>query len=127
MGNQDWNLTVAYDSASETTTITGPNGTSADETVYRGETDTITFTPGSGVRSVTGITISDPRSLPPTVSISQVVRNNTLVVTDVNSLNSTDADVTVTYCVNFVDSQGNAILSDPKVINKSAVRPSPSS
>lgn len=122
MTNQAWTFTVTY--VNDVISITDANGNSADETVYRGETDTITFLPGSGVRAVTGINITAPQQLPAGVSITPTPRGNNLVVTDVNSLSETDQEVDVSYCVLFTDSNGNAVTSDPMLINKPSLRPS---
>ena len=127
MTNQHWTLTVSYNLQNGTVTVTDDNGDSADETIYTGETDTLTFKPGSGVSKVTGLRIGSPSPLPQGVSVTWAAdpaNANNLIVTDIDSLISTDQDVQVSYCVLFNDSRGNAVSSDPKLINKSSVRPS---
>lgn len=122
MTDQSWTLTVNY--VDGAISLTGANGASADKTVYRGETDTITFQPGRGVSAVTGINVTAPMPMPTGVSISTRRNGNDLIVTDVDSLKSTDAQVDVSYCVLFNDASGNPVTSDPKLINKPSLRPS---
>lgn len=122
MTDQSWTLTVNY--VNGVISVTGANGESADKTVYRGETDTITFQPGRGVSAVTGINITAPMPMPTGVSISSRRNGNNLVVTDVDTLSSTAAEVDVSYCVLFNDAGGNSVSSDPMLINKPSQRPS---
>ena len=79
MTDRSWTLTVNY--IDGVVTITGENGEPVDKTIYRTETDTITFQPGTDVRSVASLTITSPSPLPAGVSVTQVNRNNNLVVT----------------------------------------------
>jgi hypothetical protein len=121
MTNQAWTFTVNY--ANNVISITDADGNPADETVYRGETDTITFNPGTNVSAVTGINITAPKPMPTGVSVTAAPRGTSLVVTDVDSLSSTAAEVQVSYCVQFNDGRGNPVTSDPKLINKPSQRP----
>jgi hypothetical protein len=122
MTNQAWTFTVNY--VNNVISITDANGNSADVTIYRGETDTITFQPGTNVSAVTGINITAPNPMPTGVSVTPATRGDNLVVTDVDSLSSTAAEVQVSYCVLFNDARGNPVSSDPKLINKPSQRPS---
>jgi hypothetical protein len=120
MTNPNWSFTVSY--VNNVISIKDPNGNSADETVFRGETGTLTFQPGSGVRAVTGINITSPATLPEGVSVTWTQRGTNLVVTDIDSLAATDSEVDVSYCVEFTDSNGNAVTSDPMLVNKPSLR-----
>ena len=99
------------------------DGLSLDKTTYRGETNTITFSPSSGVRSVDSLTITSPNPLPAGVSITQAKSNRNLVVTDMDSLASDSNAVEVVYCLHVTDSYGNPADSDPKLINMPTLRP----
>ena len=113
-------LHVAY--VNGTIQITEPNGGSVDVTIYSGETHELTLLPSTGVRAVTGIMILDPTPLPEGISITTEVKGVGLLVTDVNSLTSSDIEVEVDYCILFLDSAGNAVTNDPKLINKPGMR-----
>jgi hypothetical protein len=121
MADRAWTLTLTYINGS--VSLTGPAGEPVDKTIYRGETDTLTIQPGTGVRSVLSITITSPSPLPSGVSLSQEVKNNNLIVTDIDTLASDADEVDVVYCVNFIDSSGRTLSSDPKLINMPSVRP----
>lgn len=122
MTDQAWTMTVNYRNG--VVTLTDENGLPIDKTIYRTETDTITFEPGFGVRSVTALSISSPSPLPSGVSVSWDQVGNELVVTDIDSLASDALEVDVVYCVQFIDSNGNSVTSDPKLINLPTLRPS---
>ena len=123
MTDQAWNLTVSYDPRTGETTVTGPDGTSADETIFEGETDTVTLQPGDGVSAVTGITIRCPVPMPSGVAVSAQPRGNALVITDTDTLASDAAEVDVEYCILFKDASGKDQSTDPKLINKPTPRP----
>jgi hypothetical protein len=122
MGNRSWTLTVAYDAATGKATITDPNGGTGDETIFRGETDTVTFQAGDGVRAVTALVVTSPSPLPTGVSVTQTTSGSSCVVTDSDTLVDTAAEVDVVYCINFTDSTGIARSTDPKLINMPTAR-----
>jgi hypothetical protein len=122
MPNRTWTMTVNYRNG--VVTLTDSDGSPIDKTIYRTETDTITFQPGPGVRSVTALSITSPCPLPAGVSVTWTQSGNDLVVTDVDSLASDALEVDVVYCVQFIDSNGNSVTSDPKLINMPTLRPS---
>jgi hypothetical protein len=121
MTDRSWTLTVNY--INGVVSITGENGEPVDKTIYRTETDTITFQAGTGVRSVASLTITSPCPLPAGITVTQLNRGTSLVVTDFDNLASDAAEVDVVYCVNIVDSNGNPVASDPKLINMPILRP----
>lgn len=121
MGNQNWTLTVSY--VNGVATISDGSGGQGDETIFQGETDTITFQPGSGVRGITGFSVTNPVPLPSGVSITSIVSGSNCVVTDTDTLADTASRVDASYCVNFVDSTGTPRTTDPKLINMPTVRP----
>lgn len=116
-----WTLTLNY--VDGVASLTDPDGEPVDKTIYRGESDTLTIVPGTGVRSVLSISVTSPDPLPAGVSLSQQVADNELIVTDVDSLANDADEVDVVYCVNFIDSDGHSVRSDPKLINMPTVRP----
>ena len=121
MTDRSWTLTVNYSDG--VVSLTAPNGEPVDKTIYRTESDTITFQPGTGVRSVASLTITSPCPLPAGVSVTQVTRGTNLIVTDIDNLASDASEVDVIYCFNIIDSNGNSIASDPKLINMPILRP----
>jgi len=121
MTDRSWTLTVNYSDG--VVSLTAPNGEPVDKTIYRTESDTITFQPGTGVRSVASLTITSPCPLPAGVSVTQVTRGTNLIVTDIDNLASDASEVDVIYCINIIDSNGNSIASDPKLINMPILRP----
>jgi hypothetical protein len=123
MRDTNWNIMVSYAFSSESIMLTDMDGQSVDKTTYRGETNTITFKPSSGVRTVDSLTITSPNPLPAGVSISQVTSNRNLIVTDIDDLASDANEVHVVYCLHFTDSNGNKVDSDPKLINMPTLRP----
>src|SRR5262245_63363128 len=95
MRDTSWNIMVSYGYNSESILLTDMDGGSVDKTTYRGETNTITFKPSSGVRSVDSLTIKSPNPLPAGVSISQVTSARNLIVTDMDDLSSEANEVHV--------------------------------
>jgi len=121
MRDTSWRIMVWIEGT--TVGLTDQDGQSLDKTTYRGETNTITFSPSSGVRSVDSLTITSPNPLPASVSISQVKSNRNLIVTDIDDLASDSNAVEVVYCLHVTDSYGNPKDSDPKLINMPILRP----
>jgi hypothetical protein len=121
MRDTNWNIMV-WKSGSDVG-LTDLDGGSLDKTTYRGETNTITFSPSSGVRHIDSLTITSPNPLPAGVSISQVTSGRNLIVTDIDSLASDTNAVEVVYCLHLTDSDGNKVDSDPKLINMPTLRP----
>jgi hypothetical protein len=123
MSQFNWRIMVSYAFSSDSILLTDMDGGSLDKTIYRGETDTITFTPSAGVHSIDSLTITSPNPLPAGVSITQVKRGRDLIVTDMDSLASDSSAVDVVYCLHFFDSDGKLVDSDPKLINLPTLRP----
>jgi hypothetical protein len=123
MTQVNWNIMVSYAYTSESILLTDMDGQNLDKTIYRGETDTITFHPSSGVRSIDSISITSPNPLPAGVSVTQATQGRTLVVTDMDNLASDASAVDVVYCLHFTDGYGNKVDSDPKLINMPILRP----
>jgi len=123
MSQVNWNILVSYAFSSDSILLTDMDGQSVDKTIYRGETDTITFKPSSGVHHIDSISITSPNPLPAGVSVSQVKSGRDLIVTDIDSLASDASAVDVVYCLHFIDSDGNRVASDPKLINMPILRP----
>lgn len=121
MPDRSWTLTVSY--VNGVASITDPNGGTGDETIFRGESDQVTFQPGTGVRAVTAFVINSPVPLPVGVTITQQTSESTLVVLDTNSLAETAAEVDVSYCISFTDSSGISRSTDPQLVNKPTIRP----
>jgi hypothetical protein len=121
MTDYAWTLTVNYRNG--VVSLTGENGEPVDKTIYRSESDTVTFLAGTGVSAVTGIRIAAPQP-PSTVSVTWQTSGTSLVVTDMDNLASDAVEVDVEYCVLFNDSNGNPVTSDPKLINMPILRPS---
>jgi len=119
----NWDILVSYAFNAESILLTDMQGQSVDKTIYRGETDTITFKPSAGVRTIDSLTITSPNPLPAGVSVSQVTSGRNLVVTDMDSLASDANAVEVVYCLHFTDANGNKVDSDPKLINMPTLRP----
>lgn len=121
MPDKSWTLTVSY--VNGVASITDPNGGTGDETIFRGESDQVTFQPGTGVRAVTAFVINSPVPLPTGVTITQQTSGSSLVILDTNSLVATADEVDVSYCISFTDSSGVARSTDPQLVNKPTVRP----
>ncbi len=123
MRDTNWNIMVSKTLDLSAIMLTDMDGGSLDKTTYRGESNTITFKPSSGVLSVDSLRITSPNPLPAGVSISQVKRGRDLVVTDMDDLASDSNAVEVVYCLHVTDSYGNPMESDPKLINMPTLRP----
>lgn len=121
MADRSWTLTVSY--VNGVATITDPEGGSGDETIFRNESDEITFQPGTGVRAVTALVINRPVPLPEGVTVAQILDGPDCVVTDSDSLAATAQEVDVAYCIHFTDSNGVARSTDPQLINRPTLRP----
>lgn len=123
MADKSWTLTVSY--VNGVATITDPNGGSGDETIFRNESDEITFQPGTGVRAVTALVVNRPVPLPDGVTLTQILDSGDCVVTDTDSLTAAAQEVDVAYCIHFTDSNGVARSTDPQLINMPTLRPPP--
>lgn len=116
--NRSWTLTVAYEDG--VATISDGNGGDGTETVFRGESDQVTYQPGTGVGSVNSFaaTSSYPTDK---ITITQRTSGNNLIVTDTNNLLAADPAASISYCITFTDSNGTRRTTDPQLINRPTV------